>query len=147
MGNDGNTTITTVLVGVDRSDTALAAARNAADLARQLDATLHIVTAYGSDRTTHGGTGSDSWTATSVDFAEQTLGDVASRVGQGVEITSAAASGKPADVIIAEAARIGADVIVVGSKRMTGLKRVLGSVANDVAHHAPCNVFIAKTAD
>jgi len=28
---------------------------------------------------------------------------------------------------------------------MTGIGRVLGSIANDVAHHAPCSVYIAKT--
>ena len=53
--------------------------------------------------------------------------------------------GKPADVIVDEAKRVDADLIVVGSKRMTGISRVLGSVANDVAHHADCSVYIAKT--
>lgn len=26
-----------------------------------------------------------------------------------------------------------------------GVKRALGSMANDVSHHAPCGVYIAKT--
>jgi nucleotide-binding universal stress UspA family protein len=28
---------------------------------------------------------------------------------------------------------------------MSGIGRVLGSVANSVAHNAPCDVYIAKT--
>ena len=38
-----------------------------------------------------------------------------------------------------------ADVIVVGNRRMQGVGRLLGSVANEVAHNAPCDVFIVKT--
>jgi nucleotide-binding universal stress UspA family protein len=34
-------------------------------------------------------------------------------------------------------ADVKADVIVVGNKGMTGLRRVLGSVPNTVAHQAP----------
>jgi nucleotide-binding universal stress UspA family protein len=36
-------------------------------------------------------------------------------------------------------------MIVVGNRRMHGIGRVLGSVANSVAHNAPCDVYIAKT--
>jgi nucleotide-binding universal stress UspA family protein len=36
-------------------------------------------------------------------------------------------------------------MIVVGNRRMQGIGRVLGSVANSVAHNAPCDVYIAKT--
>ncbi len=40
---------------------------------------------------------------------------------------------------------VGADLIVVGNKRMQGAGRVLGSVPNDVARTAACAVLIAKT--
>ena len=43
------------------------------------------------------------------------------------------------------AKEIGADLIVVGNRRVQGIGRVLGSVATDVAHHAPCDVYIVKT--
>ena len=136
-----------VVVGVDASETALTAAREAASLARQLGASLHIVSAVTSDAPVKVGTGSDRFTLTAITRAEQTLADVASRLRGDLVVTVATASGKPADVIVAEAERVDADLIVVGSKRMKGIGRVLGSVANDVAHHAPCSVYIAKTTD
>lgn len=79
------------------------------------------------------GTGANAHVASGITKAEQTLADVASRLRGEIEVTVAAATGKPADVI------------VVGSRRMKGIGRVLGSIANDVAHHAPCSVYIAKT--
>ena len=56
-----------------------------------------------------------------------------------------AARGKPAEALIAEAERTNALMIVVGNRRMQGIGRLLGSVANSVAHNAPCDVYIAKT--
>ena len=41
--------------------------------------------------------------------------------------------------------RIGADLIVVGNKGMKGVRRVLGSVPNSVAHQANCSVLIVDT--
>ena len=64
----------------------------------------------------------------------------------GVTITTMSVSGDPADMISEVAEREGADLIVIGNKGMTGAKRfLLGSVPNQVSHHAPCNVLIVKT--
>jgi nucleotide-binding universal stress UspA family protein len=137
--------VNVVVVGVDASETALTAALEAASLAHRLGASLHIVSAVTSDAPVRAGTGSNEFTVTGITRAEQTLADVASRLGGDLVVTVAAARGKPADVIVAQAEAVGADLIVVGSRRMTGIGRVLGSIANDVAHHAPCSVYIAKT--
>lgn len=134
-----------VVVGVDASETALSAALEAAALARKLGASLHVVSAVSSDAPVRVGAGANAVTVTAVTRAEQTLADVASRLGQDLAVTVAAATGKPADVIVAEAEKVDADLIVVGSRRMKGIGRVLGSIANDVAHRAPCSVYIAKT--
>jgi nucleotide-binding universal stress UspA family protein len=134
-----------VVVGVDATETALAAAREAAELARRLAAKLHIVSAVTSDRTISAGSGPESVSTSSLEMVEQVLADVASQLRGDLEVTTAAVRGKPAAVIVDEANRVDADLIVVGSKRMTGISRVLGSVANDVAHHAHCSVYIAKT--
>ena len=64
----------------------------------------------------------------------------------GVTIKTQTVSGDPADMICEVAERDGVDLIVVGNKGMTGAKRfLLGSVPNQVSHHAPCNVLIVKT--
>ncbi|MET0460593.1 MAG: universal stress protein, partial [Ilumatobacteraceae bacterium] len=51
----------------------------------------------------------------------------------------------PASALLTEADRLQADVIVVGNRRMQGVGRLLGSVANEVAHNATCDVYIVKT--
>lgn len=64
----------------------------------------------------------------------------------GATISTRTVSGDPADMICEVAEREGVDLIVVGNKGMTGTKRfLLGSVPNQVSHHAPCNVLIVKT--
>ena len=50
-----------------------------------------------------------------------------------------------AEEICAVASDVKADLIIVGNKGMIGMRRVLGSVPNSVAHHAPCSVLIACT--
>ncbi|KII26576.1 universal stress protein UspA, partial [Arthrobacter sp. AK-YN10] len=56
-----------------------------------------------------------------------------------------AARGTPANALINYAESNKASLIVVGNKRMKGLGRVLGSIANSVAHGAPCDVYIVNT--
>ena len=57
-----------------------------------------------------------------------------------------AREGDPADAILDVAEELGADLIVVGNKGMSGAKRfLLGSVPNKVSHHAPCSVLIVRT--
>ena len=63
----------------------------------------------------------------------------------GVEAEFHAATGEPAEAVVRVASRIGADLIVVGNKGMRGAKRVLGSVPNSIAHHAPSAVLIVDT--
>ncbi|MGZ4660808.1 MAG: universal stress protein [Arthrobacter sp.] len=135
-----------IVVGVDGSETALRAAHTARDLAASLGATLHVVSAFDSDRTEVFGSGSDQWIVSDAGDAERVAKSVADSLGApGANVTYAAARGKPAEALIKEAERTGARMIVVGNRRMRGIGRVLGSVANSVAHSAPCDVYIAKT--
>jgi nucleotide-binding universal stress UspA family protein len=54
--------------------------------------------------------------------------------------------GKAADEILALAEEVGADMIIVGSKRMTGLERlILGSTSERVMREAGCTVEIARS--
>jgi len=133
-----------VVVGVDASPSARKAAEVELDLAASLGASLHIVTAFEMENAETFGVGSDKVRISNADSSEivaKSLG--ASRPG--VDITHFAARGKPADSLIKEAIRLDARVIVVGNRRMRGIGRLLGSVANSVAHNAPCDVYIANT--
>ena len=135
-----------IVVGVDGSETAECAAREAAALAVATGARLHLVTALTKGKSVKVQAGGEMWQATSLDQAEQLLKDLAQRVTPaGIKRSTAVLDGKPADAICAEAARVGADLIVVGNRRVQGASRVLGAIALDIAHHAPCSVYIAKT--
>ena len=137
----------TIVVGVDGSATAKKAAESARDLAAALGASRHVVSAFDSDRTEVFGSGSDQWIVSDADSAEHVARTVADSLGRDVKVTYSAARGRPADALIKEAVRMEARIIVVGNRRMQGIGRVLGSVANSVAHNAPCDVYIANTYD
>ena len=51
--------------------------------------------------------------------------------------------GHPADVILAEAEQMKADLIVSGARGLGAVKRLLlGSVSTKILHHSPCSVLI-----
>jgi nucleotide-binding universal stress UspA family protein len=53
--------------------------------------------------------------------------------------------GKPADELLALARDVGADLIIVGSKGLTGVERlVMGSVSAQVVREAKCTVEVAR---
>jgi nucleotide-binding universal stress UspA family protein len=136
----------TIVVGVDGSDTALKAAEAAARLARALGATLYVVTAYDDVKVEVVGVGSDEFRFTGHDRALATANTVAGAIRDTVPtVEPMAREGQPADVLIDIATDVEASMIVVGNLRMQGLGRLLGSIANDVAHRAPCDVHIVKT--
>ena len=142
-----------IVVGTDGSDTASTAVQQAVDLAKATGAALDVVTAY-----------EPGGTALSTDQKVEIPGDVQYEMGPrqevnmildgaagvaeqaGVEATTHSREGDPADALLDVAEEVGADLIVVGNKGMTGAKRfLLGSVPNKVSHHAPCGVYIVRT--
>ncbi len=76
-----------------------------------------------------------------------TLDALATRYSSdGVGVKTYACGAEPADALLEVAESTKADLIVVGNRGMSGVKRfVLGSVPNKVAHHAPCAVLIVHT--
>ena len=53
--------------------------------------------------------------------------------------------GHPADQLLTTAQQKNADIIIMGSRGITGLRRVfLGSVSNKVASYAPCSVLVVR---
>lgn len=62
-----------------------------------------------------------------------------------LRISSAVLEGPPREVIVDEAERWGADLIVMGSRGLGAFGRLLlGSVSNAVVHHAKCSVEIVR---
>jgi len=61
---------------------------------------------------------------------------------RGVEASAVTGLGDPGDAIVELADRNGADLIVLGMSRHPHLAHILGSVSEDVAHHAHCDVVL-----
>ena len=142
-----------IVVGTDGSDTATEAVRQAIELAKLSGAKLDVVAAFepvpqSRLREERGRCPATSSTrSVRARTSTSTLdGAVGMAKQQGVEATPYPREGDPADAILDVAEEIGADLMVVGNKGMTGAKRfLLGSVPNKVSHHAPCSVYIVRT--
>ena len=142
-----------IVVGTDGSETAGKAVLQATELARQVGASVSLVSAYEpvSDnrlRSERREVPKDlEWMVNPREDVEATLKEAAEQVeGAGVKVDTYAREGDAADAILDVAEETKADLIVVGNKGMTGTKRfLLGSVPNKVSHHAPCSVLIIRT--
>jgi len=55
--------------------------------------------------------------------------------------------GDPRETILECAKELHDDLIVLGSHGKKGFERMLGSVSDGVAHHAPCSVEIVRSAN
>jgi nucleotide-binding universal stress UspA family protein len=139
-----------IVVGTDGSAPADEAVRQATDLAGHEGARLHLVTAYPDPQMLRERMTGGAHTET-VDLREVADGLLkrAARdaLANGVDVETHVREGDPADVIIDVANEQHADLIVVGSRGLTGIKRyLLGSVSTKVSHHAPCSVMIVRAA-
>lgn len=138
-----------IVAGVDASETAAAAADRAAAVATAFGARLHLVSAYDRLETETMTIGSDTLMLSTETDAEHVAEEAAAVVRSAhpdLEITTAAKEGKPGEALVKVADALGADLIVVGNKRVQGVAgRVLGSIARDVAAHASCDVYVAHT--
>jgi nucleotide-binding universal stress UspA family protein len=151
----GWTVFRTIIVGTDGSSTADKAVDVAGELARGCGATVHVVTAYRPVRAAAlAGAGAmaapvtpPAWLGDERVAAEDVVRRAGERLAQnGVSANVVARLGEPADALLAVAEEAEADLIVVGNRGMSGVRRyLLGSVADRVAHHAPCSVHIAHT--
>jgi nucleotide-binding universal stress UspA family protein len=64
---------------------------------------------------------------------------------EGIEVTTHAREGDPAEVIIDVAQEEGADLIIVGARGLSGLQRfLLGSVSSKLSHHSPTSVMVVR---
>ena len=146
----------TIVVGTDGSETANLALSRAIELAKQNDATLHVVNAHrlvSTSQVAHAAAaGAPSFDVENVnrgiEAESQLVCDHAVQQANqaGVKCEAHQCAGDPADALIDIAEQTGADLIVVGNRGMTGKRRfVLGSVPNKVSHHCPCSLLIVDT--
>jgi nucleotide-binding universal stress UspA family protein len=142
-----------IVVGTDGSETATEAVRQAVDLARMVGAKLELVSAYEPvprqrlSEERREAPEDLQWAINPREDVDTTLEAAAALAREaGVPVGTYARQGDPADAVLDVAEELGADLIVVGNKGMTGAKRfLLGSVPNKVSHHAPCSVLIIRT--
>jgi nucleotide-binding universal stress UspA family protein len=142
--------VNTVAVGTDGSETATKAVEFAVDLAKRYGARLVVISSYRPVSETQvfkdqaDAPQEVQWEIN----PEQEVNDILAQAeshghAAGLEVTTIATQGNPADVLITQSAEQGADIIVVGNKGMQ--RRILGSVPNTIAHKADCSVVIVKT--
>jgi nucleotide-binding universal stress UspA family protein len=144
---------TRIVVGTDGSETAGEAVRQAVDLAKLSGATLSIVSAYAPvpERTVkdqqRDAPADVQYELNPREDVNLVLDAAAADARQaGIEVQTHAVEGDPAEGILTVAEETKADLIVVGNKGMTGARRfLLGSVPNNISHHAPCSVMVVRT--
>jgi nucleotide-binding universal stress UspA family protein len=142
-----------IVVGTDGSETAGEAVRQAVELAKMTGATLSLVSAYqpaSSRRVQAEQSGAPADVQYEIGPREDVNllldGAAADAKREGLEVQTHPVEADPADAILNVAEETKADLIVVGNKGMTGARRyLLGSVPNNISHHAPCSVMIVRT--
>ena len=147
--------IETILVPTDFSADAQEALSTAMDLAKKFDAKIVIVHAYHVDiplmAPPLGGV-----YALPAGFYDQLRAQATLQVeaaaqelaAAGVEARGIAVADPAAMAIVEYARSLSADLVVMGTRGLTGLKHVaLGSVAERVVRNAPCPVLTVKASD
>lgn len=144
--------IKTILVATDFSDDATAAVEAAIDFAKAFGSKLRLIHAYHVEMpAVYGGFGGDFVIPQDIlepirEGAEATMNKLLEELaGKGVEVEGRVVMEYPSRAILAEAERLPADMIVVGTRGLTGVKHVLvGSTAERVVRLAHCPVVTIK---
>ena len=143
--------ITTIVAGVDLSAQSDQALDRASAIAQLCGAKLVIVHAQADDAPIPDA-GNEVLQQVS-EVSEAMRAEVAKRVGErmeairarGVDAEQLSRTGPPGEVVAAIALERQAELIVVGTHGLTGISRFLiGSVANAVLRHAPCDVLVCR---
>ena len=133
-----------MLLATDGSDDAALAARAAVDIARKTGPELHVVHAWHSVPSTR----FESYIHAQLKReGREVLAEQVERIkGDGANVAEAHLREGPAvDEILDLAKEVGADLIVIGSRGLGPVKRVvLGSVSEGVVHHATRPVLVLR---
>ena len=145
-----------IVVGTDGSSGANIAVDTALELARLSGATLHVVSAHAATNAFQLAAApevavpvdailasNDAIEAESQRVCKQVLQRAE---GVGVHAEVHCVPGDAADALIRVAEDTKSDLVVVGNRGMTGVRRfVLGSVPNKLSHHCPSSLLIVDT--
>jgi nucleotide-binding universal stress UspA family protein len=140
--------MSTIVVGIDGSESARAALRFALQEARLRDATVRAVVAWqipvgayeAALATVDTGSLGEEVAAEAQERLTHALNEVADAASE-VIVEKVVREGRPPVVLLDEAAE--ADLLVVGSRGLGGFRGLLlGSVGQQCAHHAPCPLVI-----
>jgi nucleotide-binding universal stress UspA family protein len=137
-----------ILVAVDGSDEAQAACRFAADLASRYEAALtalHVATPV--MRSSLDGPRTAVRTeAAARAHGQRVLEEARAIAGPQVQFTAALAFGDPAEQIRQQAQEMNADLVVVGSRALNAIERLVrASVSSAVVQHASCSVLVVRS--
>ena len=136
-----------IVVGTDGSPGAEAAVQKAIELTKDSGATVHLVCAYPGKSALEriGMTARQDPTDLRGVAADVLARDERRFREAGFSVEKHAREGDPAHTIIDVASEQKADLIVVGARGNTGLRRfMLGSVAIKLAHNAPSSLLIVQ---
>jgi nucleotide-binding universal stress UspA family protein len=145
-------TIRTILVPVDFSDHSSAATDYAVDIAKVFGAKIHLLHAYHvpAQIAMPGEMVIPPDLRSGLrDSAARKMEKTSHKVSEGgVEVATTVVEGLPSQTIIDAAESMKADLIVMGTRGLSGLKHVLlGSVAERVLRLAPCPVLTVRGDD
>ena len=143
---------TKILVATDGSEEATLAASTAADIAQKTESELHVVHVRGmsvyidpSTETTRVVHGAAEETARRE--AQETLDAQVEQIeaAGGKVAQTYVRLGRPVEEIVILADEIDAGLVVVGSRGLGGIRRLLlGSVSDGVVRHAHCPVLVVR---
>jgi len=135
-----------IVVGTDGSGRAGVAVQKALELAQLSGASVHAVTAMHTSAAFEDPHSAQLVMDEMRDHAEALKEQVQREAKrQDVTLEFHTSVGDPAEALVELAEKLNADLVVVGNRGMSGMKRLLGSVPNKVSHKCPCSVLIVHT--
>jgi nucleotide-binding universal stress UspA family protein len=140
--------ISSILVAVDGSDNAFRAFDSALRRAKQLGSKIYVIAVIQVPAaSTYGRELSAEFEKIAQNEANKMLSDYAKEAKEkhGIKVETILAKGNPSIVIIQKAKENDADMIVMGSRGLGGVKELfLGSVSHSVARNAKVPVLVVK---
>lgn len=138
-----------ILVAVDLGETSAGVLEKAHELASAQQAQLHVLHAVEPLSITYGGDIPMDFSSIQDEIYDQAREQLTSfcESRSVPESQRHLVIGRPESEIATTAAELAVDLIVVGSHARFGLALLLGSTADGVLHHAPCDVLAVRVSN